>query len=127
VPTAVAPLLRRIHRLVRPPACVRPQAFTGLLPTVRVAEKGDKRRTIGLHFAAAEAIGEYCKKAGIESGPLFRPRSGPRSLTLANRHMSETAMYMLIMKYLEQLPGSMRTDECGRRRCLYSRERTPRP
>ena len=88
--------------------------------TIRVAEKGDKRRTIGIHFAAAEAIGEYCKKAGIESGPLFRPRSGPRSRGLANRHMSETAMYLLIMKYLEQLPGSMRTDEDGKRRCLYS-------
>jgi site-specific recombinase XerC len=88
--------------------------------TIRVAEKGDKRRNIGLHFAAAEAIAEYCKKAAIESGPLFRPRSGPRSLTLTNRHMSETAMYMLIMKYLEQLPGAMRTAEDGRRRCLYS-------
>ena len=88
--------------------------------TIRVAEKGDKRRTIGLHFAAAEAIGEYCKKAQIESGPLFRPRSGPRSHGLANRHMTETAMYLLIMKYLEQLPGSMRSEEHGRRRCLYS-------
>ena len=88
--------------------------------TVRIAEKGDKRRNIGIHFAAAEAIGAYMKKAGIESGPLFRPRSGPRSKTLANRQMTETAMYLLIMKYLEQLPGSMRSEPDGQKRCFYS-------
>lgn len=88
--------------------------------TVRVAEKGEKRRTIGIHFAAAEAIGEYLKHAGIDSGPLFRPRIGPQSLLLANRHMSETAMYSLIMNYLVRLPGAMRTGDDGRRQCLYS-------
>jgi site-specific recombinase XerC len=88
--------------------------------TVRIAEKGDKRRTIGLHFAAAEDIGEYLKQAGIESGPLFRPRAGPQSQRLASRQMSETAMYLLIMRYLVRLPGAMKTDEDGRRRCLFS-------
>jgi site-specific recombinase XerC len=101
---------------------VRAQDFhvEGDEATIRIAEKGDKRRTIGIHFAAAEAIGEYMKKAGIESGPLFRPRSGPRSVGLANRQMTETAMYMLIRKYLEQLPGSMRADDDGHRRCIFS-------
>ena len=88
--------------------------------TIRIAEKGDKRRTIGIHFAAAEAISEYMKKARIESGPLFRPRLGPKSSALANRHMSENAMYLLIMKYLERLPGAIKTDEQGRKHCLYS-------
>lgn len=104
-------------------ACrVRAQDFhiDGDEATVRIAEKGDKRRTIGLHFAAAEAISEYMKKASIESGPLFRPRSGPRSGTLANRHMTETAMYLLLVKYLVKLPGSMRTDDEGNKECLYS-------
>lgn len=88
--------------------------------TVRINEKGDKRRTIGLHFGAAEAIDSYTKKAGIESGPLFRPRSGPRSSTLAARHMSDKAMYLLILGYLEKLPGAMRKDDDGVARCIYS-------
>ncbi len=45
--------------------------------TLRLHEKGDKRRTIGLHFHAAQAIGEYLAKAELTAGPLFRPRIGP--------------------------------------------------
>jgi integrase len=37
-----------------------------------INEKGNKHRTIGIHFAAAEAISDYIGKAGLESGPLFR-------------------------------------------------------
>lgn len=33
--------------------------------TITLHEKGDKHRRIGLHFAAAEAIGEYIKTAGL--------------------------------------------------------------
>jgi len=88
--------------------------------TVRINEKGGNRRSIVIHFAAAEAIAAYIKKAGIESGPLFRPRSGPRSLALKNSAMSETGMYLLLVKYLEKLPGSMRATENGRRVCIYS-------
>jgi len=88
--------------------------------TVRINEKGQKRRTIGLHFAAAEAMVEYARKVGIESGPLFRPQYGPKSEKLTNRAMTETGMYLLLQKYLEKLPGSMRCDESGERRCLYS-------
>lgn len=47
--------------------------------TLRLHEKGDKRRTIGLHSTAAQSISEYIAKAGLTSGPLFRPRLGPRS------------------------------------------------
>src|SRR5947209_9172795 len=53
--------------------------------TLRLHEKGDKRRTIGLHFHAAQAISEYIAKAALISGPLFRPRLGPRSRRLADR------------------------------------------
>jgi site-specific recombinase XerC len=63
--------------------------------TIRLHEKGDKRRTIGLHFTAAQAIGEYIAKAGLSSGPLFRPRLGPRSQKLADRHLEASAMYLL--------------------------------
>lgn len=52
---------------------------------LRLHEKGDKRRTIGLYFTAAQAIREYLAKAELTSGFLFRPRLGPRSRKLANR------------------------------------------
>src|SRR5262249_293952 len=46
--------------------------------TIRISEKGARRRTIGLHFAAAEAIAEYVAQAGLKDGPLFRPRKNSR-------------------------------------------------
>jgi len=57
--------------------------------TIRLHEKGDKRRTIGLHYTAAQAISEYIEHAGITSGPLFRPRLNPRSRKLADRCMPQ--------------------------------------
>lgn len=91
--------------------------------TIRLNEKGDHRRTIGLHFAAAEAIAEYLRLAEITRGPIFRPRSGPRSNTLAPRHLTSTAMYHIVMRYLEQLPGSFQEyveNGVTKRRCIYS-------
>jgi site-specific recombinase XerD len=79
--------------------------------TIRISEKGDKRRKIGLHFAAAQAIQEYISKAGIESGPLFRPRLNSRSEKLANRGFQSTTMYNLILGYLVRLPKAMRETE----------------
>src|SRR5260370_38002792 len=40
--------------------------------TLTINEKGNKHRTIGIHFTAAEAISEYIRKAGLAAGPLFR-------------------------------------------------------
>ena len=80
--------------------------------TIRISEKGEKRRTIGLHFAAAESISEYLQLANISRGTLFRPRSGPRSQTLANRQMTTTAMNQLVGRYLKQLPGSVLDGRC---------------
>lgn len=92
--------------------------------TIRLHEKGDKRRTIGLHFAAAEAIGEYIEHAGITSGPLFRPRLNPRSKKLANRPMDPVTMYRLIQSYLEQLPGAVKEvqqpDGRTTNQCVYT-------
>lgn len=79
--------------------------------TIRISEKGQKRRQIGLHFTAAQAIQEYIAKAGIESGPLFRPRLNSRSEKLAQRGFQPTAMYNLILSYLLRLPKSLREVE----------------
>jgi integrase len=42
--------------------------------TLRFHIQGGRHKTKGIHFAAADAIAEYIKAAGIESGPLSRPR-----------------------------------------------------
>jgi integrase/recombinase XerD len=76
--------------------------------TIRLHEKGDKRRTIGLHYSAAQAISEYLEAAGIKSGPLFRPRLNPSSKRLAERAMDEATMYRIIQRYLESLPGALK-------------------
>jgi site-specific recombinase XerD len=92
--------------------------------TIRLHEKGDKRRTIGLHYGAAEAITEYLHLAGIESGPLFRPRRNSRSEELANRPMDEVTMWRVVLSYLVRLPGSMREvtlpDGSAHQMCIYT-------
>lgn len=80
--------------------------------TIRLHEKGDHRRTIGLHYAAAQAIREYLEKAGIEKGPLFRARRGSRSAFLSERSMNPATMYLTIQAYLEQLPGAIKDERC---------------
>jgi integrase len=92
--------------------------------TLRLHEKGDKRRIIGLHFTAAQAISEYLAKAGLTSGPLFRPRLGPRSQKLAARPLEASALYLLLQHYLEQLPGATKEEQLSDgstiRRCIYT-------
>lgn len=56
----------------------------------------------------------------LTSGPLFRPRLGANSRRLSDRPFSPTAMYLLVQSYLEKLPGAVRTDEQGKRHCVYS-------
>jgi integrase/recombinase XerC len=84
--------------------------------TMRLHEKGDKRRMIGLHFQAAQGISEYIEKAGLTSGPLFRPRLNPRSNKLADRGMDSATMYRLVESYLQRLPSAVketRVADCG--------------
>jgi len=92
--------------------------------TIRIHEKGDKRRTIGIHYAAAEAIHEYLDLAGLQSGPLFRPRRNSRKEELANRPMDEITMWRVILGYLERIPGAMKDaplpDGSTRRHCIYT-------
>jgi integrase/recombinase XerD len=76
--------------------------------TIRLHEKGDKHRTIGLHYVAGQAIAEYIDSAGLTSGPLFRARLNPRSRKLGKGTMDPTTMYRLIQNYLRQLPGAIK-------------------
>src|SRR5206468_9938868 len=76
--------------------------------TIRLHEKGDKRRTIGLHFQAAQAIAEYIEKAGLTSGPLFRPRLNSRSQKLGSSAMSPWTLWRAIEAYLGQLPSAVK-------------------
>ncbi len=78
--------------------------------TLRFHIKGGRTKTKGIHFSAAESIAEYIKAAGIESGPLFRPRRSQHNDTLAARRMTERSMYRVLMRYLERLPGAMREE-----------------
>jgi site-specific recombinase XerD len=72
--------------------------------TIRFHLKGSRMKTKGIHFAAADAIAEYLRAAGIDSGPLFRPRSAPHSEGLSDHAMTERTMNRLLMRYLERLP-----------------------
>jgi integrase/recombinase XerD len=76
--------------------------------TIRLHEKGDKRRTIGLHFQAAQAIAEYIEKAALTSGPRFRPRLNSRREKLGNSAMSSWTLWRAVEGYLTQLPGSVK-------------------
>lgn len=91
---------------------------------LRLREKGDKRRTIGLHYAAAQAIAEYVEKAGLRSGPLFRPQRAGSGGPLADRAMHPVTMYLLLEGYLRKLPGAVRevqrTDGSTAMECLYT-------
>jgi site-specific recombinase XerD len=94
--------------------------------TIKITEKGDKRRKIGLHYNAAQAIQQYIDRAGLNGGPLFRPRhhSRGRAEKLATRGFTPTAMYNLIVGYLARLPRALKEEERPdgtiHRRCLYS-------
>jgi integrase/recombinase XerD len=92
--------------------------------TIRLHEKGDKHRTIGLHYTAAQAITEYIQAAGLTSGPLFRARLNSRSNKLSKRPIGSTTMYRLIEHYLQRLPGSIKesvhADGTTTRQCIYT-------
>ena len=92
--------------------------------TIRIHEKGDKRRTVGLNPVAGEAIEEYIRHAGITSGPLFRPRRAPSSEKLADRGMGDVTMYRVILSYLKRLPGAVKEcigkDGTPEMRCIYT-------
>src|SRR5207248_2778422 len=51
-------------------------------PPLRITEKGNRRRTIGLNVQAAQAMRDYIEKAGLTHGPLFRSRFDSRTQRL---------------------------------------------
>ena len=84
----------------------------------------DRRRTIGVHFAAAEAVTEYLSHAGITSGPLFRARKASRSEELGSKAMDDVTMYRAIERYLCRLPGAVHevqhADGTTGKECIYT-------
>lgn len=92
--------------------------------TLRLQEKGDKRRTIGLHYAAAQAVLEYMERAGLRSGPLFRARRHARTEELGDEAMDPRTMWTILKHYLEQLPNANRerrqADGTVVRQCIYT-------
>jgi site-specific recombinase XerD len=94
-------------------------------PTIRITEKGNRRRTIGLNVLAAQAIIEYLAKAEISRGPLFRPRLNPRSRKLGEARMSYPTAHRLLLNYFAQLPGALKEIATGegqqvQRKCVYT-------
>jgi site-specific recombinase XerD len=90
--------------------------------TLRLQEKGDKRRTIGLHYAAAQAVQEYIDRACLTSGPLFRARRHARLEQLGSEPINPRTMWAILKSYLQQLPNATyerqrsdgtKTIECG--------------
>ncbi len=79
--------------------------------TLRLSEKGDKRRTIGLHYVAAQAIQEYIQRAELSSGPLFRPRRHSHTEELAATAMEPRTMWTILKEYLSKLPNALRERE----------------
>ena len=92
--------------------------------TLRFHLKGNRYKSKGIHFSAAESIAEYIKAAGIESGALFRPRVSRHGDALAPRRLTQRSMYRLLMSYLERLPGAMQEIELPTgekiQECVYS-------
>ena len=93
-------------------------------PTLRITEKGNRRRTIGLNRTAANAIGEYIKIAGLTSGPLFRPRLNPRRCKLRDSRMSYPTAHRLLQHYFSQLPDSLKQiadeNQLAKTKCIYT-------
>jgi site-specific recombinase XerD len=79
--------------------------------TLRLREKGDKRRTIGLHYAAAHAIREYVRRSGLTSGPLFRPRRHSHTDDLGTTPIGPRTMWTILKGYLANVPNALRERE----------------
>lgn len=92
--------------------------------TLRLQEKGGRRRTIGLHYAASQALQEYLEQVRFRSGPLFRARRHSRSDELAEEHMNPRTMWTILKGYLEQLPNAIRERRLANGRiiqeCVYT-------
>jgi integrase/recombinase XerC len=80
--------------------------------TLSIHEKGNKHRSIGIHYAAAEAVRTYIREAELTSGPLFRAKKSRHSNeVLFPRRMGGVALWMLISSYLGKLPKALIEEE----------------
>lgn len=80
--------------------------------TLKIHEKGDKRRVIGIHFNAAQAVAEYLEKAALDVGPLFRAQAHAKQRDkLSSQAISERTMYRLLQGYLMRLPGALKKEQ----------------
>ena len=92
--------------------------------TLEITEKGNKRRRIGIHFAAAQAIREHLKWNTLETGPLFRAQHAPRATgQLGYKRISITVLWRKIGRYLSKLPGAVVKETVHNEvveRCIYT-------
>jgi site-specific recombinase XerD len=93
-------------------------------PTLRITEKGNRRRTLGLNVLAAQAIRDYIAKAGLTHGPLFRARFDSRTQRLGETRMSYPTAHRLLQGYFAQLPGALKEVEGKggeiKKKCVYT-------
>lgn len=70
---------------------------------VRISEKGNRRRTIGIHVVAAEVLREYIDRGELTDGRLFRRQHNSRVRRLSEQGLSIRGMYRILQTYLSQL------------------------
>ena len=92
--------------------------------TLEITEKGNKRRRIGIHFAAAQAIREHLLKSALAVGPMFRAQYAPRTpRRIGIKRISVTVLWRKIGIYLSELPGAMVkeiVEDKVLERCIYT-------
>ena len=83
--------------------------------TVKITEKGGKTRIIGIHFIAADAIGQHIQRAELTSGPLFRAQRNSRIKDeLSATRMSLTSLWTRLNRYLSMLPEAINYRVAGK-------------
>ena len=89
---------------------------------IRISEKGNRRRTIGIHVVAAEALREYIEQADLTDGSLFRRQHNSRVRRLSDHGLSVRGIYRLLEMYLSQLAGATdsRNADANRKRRIFT-------
>lgn len=93
-------------------------------PKLRITEKGNRRRTVGLNVLAAQAIRDYVEKACLTRGPLFRGKLNSRSAKIGETRMSYSTAHRLLQRYFGRLPGALQEiegqDGAIKKKCAYT-------
>lgn len=81
-------------------------------PSLTIVEKGSKRRTIGIHFLAAESLRHLIAVGGFDAGPLFRAQRTAHDATcFSMSRISSATLWRIVEKYLRLLPGAIKQEE----------------